>query len=251
MRTTKVLGYLPDGTPIWLLLGAEDPEETEEEEETTEEEEEEDNQEEEGEGTERKHPPSGKNPPAKKAAPPAKKTTAANRYIPPSEAEWKRTQAALQKASQSQKAARNAALEKARKEGMDEAAQKARDEAIKERDDYYLPLVLKMHAKDALRDANAKNPNRAVQLLDLSKATLQDDGDVMGLEGEINRLKEEWPELFASPDDGNGSNGTKKAPAKKAAPANKVAAADKKDDGKEEKNSGAARVAQRLLGKAS
>lgn len=244
---TELLGYAEDGTPIWLIAGAEeeDPDDNDE----NEGEGEDDNDEGEDENDDapdddKKHPPSGKkqtNAPAKKTTP-AKKATPT--WTPPSKAEWERTQAALQKLSSKEKAARTAQLEKARKEGMDEAAAKAREEALKEAENSYVPQILKLYAKDALRDANAKSPSRAVQLIDMSKVDYN-GGEPLGLEGEINRLKEDWPELFAAEDD--NSNGTKKT-AKKAVPAAKVAAADKKDDDKDKKPSGASKIADRLLG---
>lgn len=243
------LGYDEDGLPIWLISGAEDPEDAEDGEA--------DGADEEGDGADeedetdegaddKKHPPSGKKVAPAKA--PAKKAAAAkaSNWTPPSKAEWERTQAALQKLSQKERAARTAQLEKARKEGMDEAATKAREDALKEAEDRYMPILISKEAKLALAEAGCKNPARLVNLVDRSKCQVQDDGDILGLEGEVNRIKEEWPELFKS-DDEASSNGTRR-PVKKAAPAAKVGAADKKDDDKDKKPSGATKIAQRLLG---
>lgn len=246
------LGYDEDGLPIWLAVGAEDPDDAEEDEAdvTDEEGDSTDEEDETDEGADdKKHPPSGKKVAPAKA--PAKKAAAAkaSNWTPPSKAEWERTQAALQKLSQKERAARTAQLEKARKEGMDEAATKAREDALKEAEDRYMPILISKEAKLALAEAGCKNPARLVNLVDRSKCQVQDDGDILGLEGEVNRIKEEWPELFKSDDEAssNGSNGTKK-PAKKAAPAAKVGAADRKDDDKDKKPSGASKIAQRLLG---
>lgn len=241
------IGEDEEGNLIWLITGADDdPDDSDDDaDEDSEDADEEDEDEDSEDADDKKHPKSAKKaaPPAKKAAP--KKSTTSGTWTPPSKAEWERTQAALQKLSTKEKAARTAQLEKARKEGMDEAAQKARDEANKEKDDFYVPQILKLHAKDALRDAECKNAKRAVNLLDLSKVDFN-GGDPIGLEAEINRLKEEWPELFKQDEDETPA-GTKK-PAKKAAPAAKVGAADKKDDDKGKPPTGATQIAKRLLG---
>lgn len=244
------IGEDEDGLPIWLIMGADDDDPDDDADDTDDDDSTDDDADDDDsdEPEDKKHPKSAKKPagaPAKKSTPPVKKA-AAGTWTAPSKAEWERTQQALQRLSQKEKTARTAQLEKARKEGMDEAASKARDEANKEKDDHYIPMVLKLHAKDALRESECKNAARAVNLLDLSKVDFN-SGDPIGLEAEINRLKEEWPELFKT--DADTTDNGKKPPAKKAAPAAKVGAADKKDEDKDkDKNSGASKIARRLLG---
>jgi Phage minor structural protein GP20 len=60
-----------------------------------------------------------------------------------------------------------------------------------------LPLVRAL-ASAELRAANVQGPTaRLVGLLDLSKVTLDDDGDAVGLTDQIDALREEFPNLFA------------------------------------------------------
>jgi hypothetical protein len=61
-----------------------------------------------------------------------------------------------------------------------------------------LPLVRAL-ASAELRAANVQGPTaRLVGLLDLSKVTLDDDGDAVGLTEQIDALREEFPNLFAA-----------------------------------------------------
>lgn len=243
--TTNLLGYTEDGEPIWALYGSDDADDSEEGEETEDEEtegEEEDDEADDG----KKHPPSSK---GKKATPPAKKAAApaTNGYKPPSEAEWNRTRAALKKANLEQQATRKAALEKARKEGEDDAAEKAREEATDEAHKVWHPRAVKAEAKAALAGMGCKNPARLIKLIDTDAVTWQDN-ETMGLEEQLNTLKDEWPELFTTTD--NTTNGKTKqkevaGPRKQGA----AAGSTKKDEGGEKKdNRGAARIAARLGG---
>lgn len=236
-----LLGYDSDNEPIWLMRGAEEPEETEEEEteeEETEEEEEGDDEE------ERKHPPSGK---TKDAKTPAKKASK-SAYRPPSEREWANTKAALAKANKEQQAIRKAALEKAKKEGMNEAAAEARVKALEEAESEWKPRAIRGEARAMLAEMRCKNPGRLLKLIDPSTVTV--DGDnLIGLEDQVNGLKEEWPELFVQDTDEN-----KKPDKKTAAPARRVGAAagnSKKEEQEEKPKTGASRIAGRLLGQSS
>lgn len=237
-----LLGLDDEGMPIWLIFGAEpDEDDSSEEHEETDEE---DSEDEEGDGDEdkdtkttRKQPPSGKKLTAKKS------TT----YTPPSQREWERTQAALRKANETQATARKAAVEKARKEGMTEAAAEARATAIEEAEGTWKPRAINAEAKAELATMGCSNPGRLIKLIDHKAITI--DGDVyLGLESQLNELKEEWPELFRTKEDEKAGKETAK---KTVAPAKKVGAGaggGKEDGGKEKPKSGASQIAARLLG---
>lgn len=239
---SELLGLDDEGMPIWLITGAE-PEEDDSSEEH-EEADEEDSEDEEGDGDEdkgtkitRKQPPSGKKLAAKKTI----------TYTPPSQREWERTQAALRKANETQQSARKAAIEKAKQEGMTEAAAEARATAIAEAEGTWKPRAINAEAKAELAVMGCSNPGRLIKLIDHSKVTI--DGDAyLGLEAQLNELKEEWPELFRGKEDEKAGKETAK---KTVPPAKKVAAGagnGKDDAGKDKPQSGAARIAGRLLG---
>lgn len=243
--TKDLLGYDEDGLPIWAMFGAEgeaDDEGGEDDADDTDAED--DDTEDEGDTDDAKKP-ERKQPKSAKAAP---KSTSSkeNAYRPPSQAEWNRTQAALKKANDEQRAARKAALEKARKEGQDEAASSAREEAKVDSEATWKPRVVQAEAKAELVAMGCKNPSRLIKLIDRDKVTIQEDGSMLGLEAQLNELKDEWPELFRTEDEATKVKGKKEAP-----PAKKVGAAagsSKKDEGEEKKATGAALVAARLLG---
>lgn len=239
-----LLGYDEDGLPIWAMFGAEGEDDADTGDADTDEGGEDDDAEDEGDtddakDAERKQPKSAKA--ATKATAPK-----ASAYRPPSQAEWERTQAALKKANDEQRAARKASLEKARKEGMDDAAKEARERAMEESNATWKPRVVRTEAKAELLAMGCKNPDRLMKLIDQDKVSIQEDGSLLGLEGQLNELKTEWPELFRTADE--DSKRTKK----EAPPAKKVGAAagsTKKDEGEEKKTpGGAAEVARRLLG---
>lgn len=73
----------------------------------------------------------------------------------------------------------------------------------------YKPVAIRSEAKDLLTDAGYKfgraedrdrRLDRALKLIDMEQVELDDDGTVLGLEDEIDRLKDDWPELFADED---------------------------------------------------
>lgn len=224
-----------------LIWGAEDPEETDEEteEETEETAEEEEEEEDDEPDDKRKHPKSAK------AAQPAKKATPGEKkYTPPSQREWEKTRAALRKANQEQQANRQAALEKARKQGMDEAAVKAREEALAEANKEYLPKLVRAEARAELLHMGCKNPSRLLKLVEADKVTIQGD-DFLGLEEQLNELKDEWPELFKGDEQEDPAKAKKKVAGTKKVGA---AAGNKKDDADRKSKSSTDVIANRLLG---
>ena len=54
-------------------------------------------------------------------------------------------------------------------------------------------------AKAALLTAGAEKPERLLRLIDHDDLDVTDNGDVHGLDEEVERLREEYPELFRAP----------------------------------------------------
>jgi hypothetical protein len=119
-------------------------------------------------------------------------------FTPPSEAEWRKIQAALKKANEDGKRhrLRNKELEektRANETEHDKALREAREEGEKR---YRAPLV-KAAARAALSEAGlGGSTDRVLRLLDLDVLSVDDDGDVVGLDGEVARVKDEYPEFF-------------------------------------------------------
>lgn len=116
-------------------------------------------------------------------------------YTPPSKEEWTKTQAALTKANAEAKKRRLAAKVKPTEEPKKDATETA-EEAEERISKKWKPKVIRQGAKAALSEAGASNPARLVGLLDMDSLDIDDDGEVDGLEDEIDRLKDEFPELF-------------------------------------------------------
>jgi hypothetical protein len=59
------------------------------------------------------------------------------------------------------------------------------------------PRVVNSAARAAFLEAGAERPERLLKLLDLDELDVTEKGNVEGLEEEVDRLKEEYPELFS------------------------------------------------------
>lgn len=137
---------------------------------------------------------------APKPKPPAakKQESEEDPYTPPSADEWRRTTAALKKANEDGKRhrLRNKELEDAARAGETEhekALREAREEGEKR---YRAPLV-KAAARAALSEAGLSgSTDRVMRLLDLEALSVDDDGDVIGVDGEVSRIKQDYPEFF-------------------------------------------------------
>lgn len=110
-------------------------------------------------------------------------------------AELKRTREALKKSNAESKKRRLAAKVKPTEEVKKDVAETA-EEAETRLAAKWKPKVIRQGAKAALSEAGASNPARLVGLLDMDSLDIDDDGEVDGLEDEIDRLKDEFPELF-------------------------------------------------------
>lgn len=138
---------------------------------------------------------------AAKPKPPADKKSdesATEPFTPPTEAEWRRIQTALKKANDDAKRNRFRAKELEEKTRADETEhEKALREAREEGEKRYRAPLVKAAARAALSEAGlGGSTDRVLRLLDLDALSVDDDGDVIGLDGEVARIKDEYPEFF-------------------------------------------------------
>ncbi|MEU7240317.1 hypothetical protein [Streptomyces sparsogenes] len=135
-----------------------------------------------------------------KPKPPAKKDDG-DGWKPPSRDEWARTQAALKKANEDAKRNRFKAkeLEQQARAGETEhekALREAREEGEKR---FRTPLV-KAAARVALAEAGVNGgTDRVLRLVDMDALSVDEDGDVVGLDAEVDRIRGEYPEFFQAP----------------------------------------------------
>lgn len=118
-------------------------------------------------------------------------------YAPPSKDEWARTQAALRKANEDAKRhrLRNKELEeKAR--GDETEHEKALREAREEGEKRFREPMKKAGVRAALAEAGFMAPDRLMKLIDWDAVSVDDDGDLVGVETEVDRVKNEYPELL-------------------------------------------------------
>lgn len=138
---------------------------------------------------------------APKPKPPAAKKDDGGEWTPPSRDEWARTQAALKKANEDAKRNRFKAkeLEQQARAGETEhekALREAREDGEKR---FRTPLV-KAAARVALSEAGVAGPtDRVLRLVDMDALSVDDDGDIVGLDAEVARVKDEYPEFFQGP----------------------------------------------------
>lgn len=138
---------------------------------------------------------------APKPKSPAAKKDDSDDWKPPTRDEWTRTQAALKKANEDAKRNRFKAreLEQQARAGETEhekALREAREEGEKR---FRTPLV-KAAARVALSEAGVSGPtDRVLRLVDMEALSVDDDGDIVGLDAEVERVKQEYPEFFQAP----------------------------------------------------
>jgi hypothetical protein len=122
-------------------------------------------------------------------------------YKPPSKQEWEDTQAALKKANSEAKRFRTQLrnAKKATSGDTDEEQERAAERVAAQ----WKPRLVKSAARAALAEAGAKKTAiaRLARAIDLDSVEVDDDGEIDGLEDQIEELKDDLPELFKDEDD--------------------------------------------------
>ncbi|MFB7244637.1 phage scaffolding protein [Streptomyces populi] len=129
--------------------------------------------------------------------PKPKPPTKADDFKPPSKDEWARTQAALKKANEDAKRhrLRNKELED-KVRGDETEHEKALREAREEGERRFREPMKKSGVRAALAEAGFTAPDRLMKLIDWDSITVDDDGELIGAEAEVNRVKADYPELL-------------------------------------------------------
>jgi hypothetical protein len=181
-----LLGYRADGRPIYNAAGgAEDDTDIEVGDDTSDDDSvDEDDTTDDGPGEDE----------APKPKPPAASNPDVERLL----AELERTRAALKKSNNEAKIHRLALKEREAKDRDSEGEhERAIREAAEASENKWKPRIINQAARAALVEAGASGgPSRLLKLLDLDALSVDDDGDVIGLDNEIDRLKAEYEELF-------------------------------------------------------
>jgi len=211
-RPGAVIGYRKDGRPIHLLAGGsgEDEDDTgldlgeDGGEEEADDESEADAEEEAEESEEEKPKPKPK---------PQSKPTAKG----PTEADLTRVTGALEKERAAAKTARatvrelQAELRAAKKaaepkSGDDDAVVRAVEAARAEEAAKYKPIVVTKAARAALLEAGlatdtpSDKVKKMLRLIDFDDIDFDEDGEVSGLEDQVDQIKTDFPELFRKPE---------------------------------------------------
>jgi hypothetical protein len=118
-------------------------------------------------------------------------------YTPPSKSEWARAQAALKKANDEAKTQRLRTKELEEKARGDETEhEKALREAREEGEKRFREPMKKSGIRAALAEAGFTAPDRLMKLIDWDAITVDDDGELVGAEAEVDRVKADYPELL-------------------------------------------------------
>lgn len=183
----QVLGHRADGRPILPIAGgAEDDDVVID-----------DDPEPDPEPDDDPEPEPDDKPKPKPAAPKPAPKPGDDDYVAPSAAEWARTQAALKKANDDAKRhrLRNKELEdKAR--GDETEHEKALREAREEGEKRFREPMKRAGVRAALAEAGFASPDRMLKLVDWDAVSVDDEGDVVGVESEVDRIKADYPELL-------------------------------------------------------
>jgi hypothetical protein len=182
-----VLGYRADGRPIHVIAGGAEDDEPDIVVDDEPEPEPADDPEPEAE-------PEPEPDDKPKPKPPAKKE---DEYKAPSQSEWARTQAALKKANEDAKRhrLRNKELEdqgRANESDHEKALREAREEGERR----FREPMKKSGVRAALAEAGFSAPDRLMKLIDWDAISVDDDGDLIGAEAEVDRVKADYPELL-------------------------------------------------------
>lgn len=166
-------------------------------------------------------------------------------WTPPSREEWEADQKAKKdladklKKSNADAGRHRAKVKELEKVNEDDAA-RAQREALEAAQARYKPVV----AKSALLEANARTDRvgALIKLLNMDALEFDGNDEVNGLDLEVSRLQDEYPEFFTQPEPEKPAS----APAPKPAP--RAAAATKRPPKPEEKPFNEV-IAERILGK--
>lgn len=208
-----IIGYRADGRPIHLLSGAAGDDDDDEPgidvgDDGDDEEPDDDAEEAEEEADDEDEAPKAK-PKPKPAPKPATKG--------PTQADLERVTGALEKERGAAKAARQTvrelqaevrALKKAAepKSGDDEAVVKAVEAARAEEAAKFKPIVVTKAARAALLEAGlatdtpAEKVKKMMRLIDFDDIDFDEDGEISGLEDQVEQIKTDFPELFRKPE---------------------------------------------------
>jgi len=182
------IGYLTSGAPVWPVRGAEGDDDDDSDGEGIDTgaggdgDDDDDSDDDDDDGKGKKGDDAGKG----------------KKYVAPTEDEWRRTQAALTRANGDAKRHRLRVRELSKpKEGETDAAKTATDAAEKR----YKPVAIRSAAKAAfleagLNDASPERVKKLLRMVDLDEVDVDGDGDVTGLDEQIESVKDDYPELF-------------------------------------------------------
>lgn len=187
-----VLGYRADGRPIYPIAGgSEDDGDSDVDMDGADLDDAEDDTGADDESDEEQAKPEPPKPDAKK-----------DPALTKAEVELAKLRAALKKSNDDAKRHRLALKERedrdrANEGDLDKALREAREEA----ENTWKPRIVSQAARAALAEAGvAGGPDRVLRLLDTQSLSVDDDGDVIGLDSEIDRLRAEYPEFFTKPE---------------------------------------------------
>lgn len=195
-----ILSYRADGRPIHAIAGGA---ETDDEPDVEVDDEPEEEPEPDREPEETPKP----KPPAKKA-----EDEPGDEYVPPSREEWERVRRTLAKRKQEKLDVQrqlNELRDKHREQETD--TEKAVREAAEKAEARYKPIVVKKAARAALIQAGATAAvegdkeksearlSRLLKLIDVSDLSIEEDGEVLGLDEQVESLRADYPELFDAP----------------------------------------------------
>lgn len=184
-----ILGYRADGRPIRPIAGGSEPEAEPEIE--TPDEPEEPEPDPEPEADPKDDTPKPKPPTAKSDPKPGD-----DDYVP-SAAEWRRTQEALKKANLDAKRNRERARELEEQGRANESDhEKALREAREAGEARFREPMKRSGVKAALVEAGFASPDRLFKLVDWDAVSVDDDGGLLGVDAEVDRLKADYPELL-------------------------------------------------------
>lgn len=180
-----VLGHRADGRPIYNIAGGSGEDDEIEVDDGGEEDVEDD------EPADVEEPQEEEKP---KPAPPKSSDPA----VAKAEAELAKLRAALKKSNDDAKRHRLALKEREERDRANEGDhERAIREAREESETRWKPRIVNQAARAALAEAGVVGgPDRVLKLIDLDALSVDDDGDVVGLVTEVDRLKADYPEFF-------------------------------------------------------